>query len=444
MIRRKLLAVLVALAVVFTLAAPTAFAAENPEEEAAFVQEVDIEEEAAASQLSTPATIEEEAAASQPSAPATIEETPAKLGDAEKKSFKIVYTTYVNGEIFGSALTREFKNVDGVFSFNISSKVYFKDVTECEKVTLDGNSIPFTSDNVASVVLSTSQFDNGATAYLNFYYVYKDSEQLYSFKEKQVFKVGDEVIKEFLTQDIQLHPGETWTVNAYGWGPFKKDGLPEKYSKTYWWLGMTETRGGEDGVIGQYPVNIPPIDGSATMIHSATEHIFYYFPYYTATIKYQDENGLTLANQKTIAGYFESSVNIDSHMKTIEGYTFKEVKGDLVTSVENTEIILVYQPDKPLVAGTTPPIDANPDRPTPNTAVTAAVAELPAADARGYELTVIGEKKTPLAGGFLDTECCILHLLIMLLAAAVLIWYTKDMKEQQARIFELEDQLDLH
>ena len=51
MIRRKLLAVLVALAVVFTLAAPTAFAAENPEEEAAFVQEVDIEEEAAASQL---------------------------------------------------------------------------------------------------------------------------------------------------------------------------------------------------------------------------------------------------------------------------------------------------------------------------------------------------------------------------------------------------------
>ena len=70
MIRRKLLAVLVALAVVFfTLAAPTAFAAENPEEEAAFVQEVDIEEEAAASQPSAPATIEEEAAASQPSAP---------------------------------------------------------------------------------------------------------------------------------------------------------------------------------------------------------------------------------------------------------------------------------------------------------------------------------------------------------------------------------------
>ena len=85
--------------------------------------------------------------------------------------------------------------------------------------------------------------------------------------------------------------------------------------------------------------------------------------------------------------------------------------------------------------------DAKADKAAPKAVAAAAVTDV---DTRSYELTVIGEEKTPLAGDFLDSECCILHLLIMLLATAVLIWYTNDMKQHQKRILELEDQLDLH
>ena len=85
--------------------------------------------------------------------------------------------------------------------------------------------------------------------------------------------------------------------------------------------------------------------------------------------------------------------------------------------------------------------DAKADKAAPKAVAAAAVTDV---DTRSYELTVIGEEKTPLAGDFLDAECCILHLLIMLLATAVLIWYTNDMKQHQKRILELEDQLDLH
>ena len=85
--------------------------------------------------------------------------------------------------------------------------------------------------------------------------------------------------------------------------------------------------------------------------------------------------------------------------------------------------------------------DAKADKAAPKAVAAAAVTDV---DTRSYELTVIGEEKTPLAGDFLDAGCCILHLLIMLLATAVLIWYTNDMKQHQKRILELEDQLDLH
>lgn len=513
MLRRRLLAVLVALTVVLTLAAPAAFAVETPEEETNSIQQEAAAEETAGIQPSATASDEETGSednvqenegefATSESIDQESEELPERLSDTEKKSFTIQSSTYVNGEAFGLPKTRKFENVDNGIRFNINSDVFFDGVTECESVTLNGTSIDFTSDNVASVLLNTSQFNNGDTAFLKFHYVYTDSGMLYSFKEKQVFQVGESVIAEFITQDIKLCAGEQWTVKAYGWGPFKKDGLPEKYSKTYWWLGMTETRGGEDGVIGRYPSYIPAIGGSATMIHGETEHIFYYYPYHTATIKYQDENGLTLAKQKTIAGYFEAQVDIEKYKLAIDDYNFKEVKGELITSVENTEIILVYEPikynvtvhyvdkngnklhesfaekyvpgstfsiDSPVIEGFIPDVrtivsdeggmpkedleytvtysrtalpvgSADPPEITPDDTATI----LNGAAARGYELIVIGEEKTPLAGGFLDAKCCILHLLIMLLAAAVLIWYTMDMKKQQKRIFELEEQLDLH
>lgn len=60
----------------------------------------------------------------------------------------------------------------------------------------------------------------------------------------------------------------------------------------------------------------------------------------------------------------------------------------------------------------------------------------------GYALTEIDAENTPLANSLLDFNCCILHLLIMLAAMLMLMWYTHDMKKRQRKIFELEEQLN--
>ena len=62
-------------------------------------------------------------------------------------------------------------------------------------------------------------------------------------------------------------------------------------------------------------------------------------------------------------------------------------------------------------------------------------------DNGNYNVTTIGDGQTPLAKNLLDLNCCILHLLIMLAAMLVLLWYTHDMKKRQRKIFELEEQL---
>lgn len=61
---------------------------------------------------------------------------------------------------------------------------------------------------------------------------------------------------------------------------------------------------------------------------------------------------------------------------------------------------------------------------------------------REYTLTVVGEEKTPLSPGFLDSDCCVLHLILLILAMIALILYTKDMKKRQQRILELEEELE--
>lgn len=75
---------------------------------------------------------------------------------------------------------------------------------------------------------------------------------------------------------------------------------------------------------------------------------------------------------------------------------------------------------------------------------TAAVATVDAVSdaAPDYELTVVGTQEVPLSGNVLDSHCCVLHLLIILIAGLMLVWYTRDMKKRQARIFELEKELE--
>lgn len=63
-------------------------------------------------------------------------------------------------------------------------------------------------------------------------------------------------------------------------------------------------------------------------------------------------------------------------------------------------------------------------------------------DQPGYELTVVGEEQVPLAGNLLDGHCCVLHLFLIIIAALLLLVYARDMKKRQARIFELEAELE--
>lgn len=162
---------------------------------------------------------------------------------------------------------------------------------------------------------------------------------------------------------------------------------------------------------------------------------------YTVTIHYIDEKGNKLRDDYIEPYAPGSAFAIES--PAIKGYT---PNYDRITSGEGgmpgepQEYTVTYSKTV-IPAEPAPPRDAKADRAAPKAVASAAVT---AADTRSYELTVIGEEKIPLSAGFLDTECCILHLLLMLLATAVLIWYTKDMKQHQKRILELEDQLDMH
>ncbi|MDD6311789.1 MAG: InlB B-repeat-containing protein [Firmicutes bacterium] len=54
----------------------------------------------------------------------------------------------------------------------------------------------------------------------------------------------------------------------------------------------------------------------------------------------------------------------------------------------------------------------------------------------------IVDNNTPIGNEILDEYCCILHLIIMLIAMILLIAYTYDMKKRQKRIFELQEEID--
>ena len=162
---------------------------------------------------------------------------------------------------------------------------------------------------------------------------------------------------------------------------------------------------------------------------------------YSVIIHYFDENGKSLHDD--FVGLYAPGGTFDIESPIIEGYIpdlARITSGEGGMPKEVLEYTVTYSKAAP-AAGINPAADSKADKAAPRTPVAAAITER---DTRSYELTVVGEERTPLSAGFLDTECCILHLLIMLLATAVLIWYTKDMKEQQARILELEDQLDIH
>lgn len=161
---------------------------------------------------------------------------------------------------------------------------------------------------------------------------------------------------------------------------------------------------------------------------------------YTVTIHYIDEKGNKLREDYIEQYAPGSAFTIES--PAIKGYTpdfDKITSGEGGMPGEAREYIVTYSKTV-IPAEPAPPRDVKADKAAPRTPAAAAITER---DTRSYELTVVGEEKTPLSAGFLDTECCILHLLIMLLATVILLLYTRDMKKRQERILELEEELDL-
>ena len=71
------------------------------------------------------------------------------------------------------------------------------------------------------------------------------------------------------------------------------------------------------------------------------------------TINYQDTDGKTLAKTKTISGDIGDSYDVsgDEYKLAIEGYTFKEVQGDLIGELSDTEqtVTFVYIKDKSVI-----------------------------------------------------------------------------------------------
>ena len=159
---------------------------------------------------------------------------------------------------------------------------------------------------------------------------------------------------------------------------------------------------------------------------------------------------LQIANATADAGYDQSSLSWTPETPTIR----YEITGEMTFTASFTAT--------PATPGTTP---ANPTNPTPATPSTPAApanqtparstniitraaeaiadgAERIASDVR--EVLNNDDEDVPLAKQKLDDhKCCILHFLIMLLAAILYGFYTHNMKKRQKKMFEAREELDL-
>ena len=159
---------------------------------------------------------------------------------------------------------------------------------------------------------------------------------------------------------------------------------------------------------------------------------------------------LQIANATADAGYDQSSLSWTPETPTIR----YEITGEMTFTASFTAT--------PATPGTTP---ANPTNPTPATPAAPAApanqtparstniitraaeaiadgAERIASDVR--EVLNNDDEDVPLAKQKLDDhKCCILHFLIMLLAAILYGFYTHNMKKRQKKMFEAREELDL-
>lgn len=306
----------------------------------------------------------------------------------------ITCKTYLNNELF-STYTMNPIHITGPTQVTAKSDVWFNEITKCTKVLIDGQQADpshGTDANVAAVKISSKNYDEGDTPVVEFFYEYTDANVEYDYTIEHVFICGDDVAsyndvdnktvqKKCAGDSIAAEPQVT-SINK-----MKKDipGHPELKDKD-WALASIEVA----------PHNPDP------------------------------------SAKKTVQGDMNTN------------YAVNEDTGKLTGTMPHTDasVIYYYTWSDPVVE----PAPVDPIAPVITPAdgggaggVVAAVAN---AAVGGYSLTAIPTERTPLANSILDSDCCILHLIMMLLALIALFCYTSDMKRRQAKIQELEMILD--
>ena len=184
---------------------------------------------------------------------------------------------------------------------------------------------------------------------------------------------------------------------------------------------------------------------------------------YVATIHYQDTNGNTLAPD--YIGQYMAGDSFNIATPTVPGYTARQTYVVMASMPErNVEVTVIYDAS----AVPTPVVPVTPVNPTPPAAPTIPAAPAaPAAPVRtvvipgnvnvpgttpggaavvqgdnGDTLQNLDDVKTP-KGLKEDLEACnILPFLFMMLTMAVVIAYTKMMKDDQQKIFDLTEELE--
>ncbi|MCQ2545807.1 MAG: hypothetical protein MJ144_05185, partial [Clostridia bacterium] len=219
--------------------------------------------------------------------------------------------------------------------------------------------------------------------------------------------------------------GENWTNKK----PEYKDAGEYKYQVRASKEGYT-TSDAIDVSVKISPKAIRIVSGSATKTYDGS------------ALRNSEVNvyGLIEGEYFTVAAIGEQT-EVGSSDNNVE-YEFGEVQNLEATAAkaENYEV-------EEVILGTLTVNPAPADEPVPvvdnNDGIGGGNVLVATGDANGgVQMTEIAAGSTPLAGGLLDSHCCILHLLIILAALIMLFWYTTDMKRRQKRIFELEEEIN--
>lgn len=242
---------------------------------------------------------------------------------------------------------------------------------------------------------------------------------------------ADPLSKAELSYEFDVLGGHSYTLTAHFTRDEDDDGVADKYQATVTYRVVNGTW--SDGTTADKTETVTLLDEDGKPAESGSE-----------TLKGQ--SGM-IAN----AGYTGGSWD------TVPGSVTAANDGDVYTYTFTAIPPAPTTPDEPAPAAPAPvvPADDGDDDGGDDAIIDENDTPLGGNPNNGYDLNANGgngtgseaggvtieDDDTPLAGGPLEEDCCILHLLIMLVALAVAVYYTHNRKQHQARQFELRSRM---